>query len=188
MDKIDIRELEKNIKNVIVFEYVPIRNQLAMINNIVNELVVENIHGIFEYNKVDRTIMETVSIVSLFTNIDITDNDLDNYDYIMKNGLFEYFELDRNESISNFKILLHQAINDKMKENGYEYILAKKSDDIVRVFDKTMDHVNGMLDKGDPNIIAKYLSKVANTFVSKMPDFSKIDIFSKELIKDEKSN
>ena len=41
-----------------------------------------------------------------------------------------------------------------------------------------MEHVNQMIDKGDPNKIAKYLSKGIEIVAKKLPDLSSVDIKS----------
>lgn len=177
MEKIKIEELNGNLDKVKILEYVPIRDQLSMIKNIVSSLVVEDEYGVLKYDSVNYEISKKVSIVDLFTNVQITDDDLDNYDYIIQSGLWD--KLIGSENIGEYVFYLDLAVDDKLKENSYENILAKKSSEIVNIIDNTMKHVNMMIDRGDPNYIAKHLSKVADTFIKKMPDFSKLDAVNK---------
>lgn len=177
MEKIKIEELDSNLDKVKVLKHVPIRDQLSMIKNIVSSLVIEDEYGVLKCDSVNFEISKKVSIIDLFTNVQILDDDLDNYDYIMKSGLWD--KLIGSENIGEYVFYLDLALDDKLKENSYENILAKKSSDVVNIIDNTMKHVNMMIDKGDPNYIAKYLSKVADAFIKKMPDFSKIDMVNK---------
>lgn len=177
MEKIKIEELNGNLDKVKILEYVPIRDQLSMIKNIVSSLVVEDEYGVLKYDSVNYEISKKVSIVDLFTNVQITDDDLDNYDYIIKSGLWD--KLVGSKNIGEYTFYLDLSLDDKLHENSYENILAKKSSDIVNIIDNTMKHVNMMIDRGDPNYIAKHLSKVADTFIKKMPDFSKLDAGNK---------
>ena len=125
MEKIKIEELDKNLDKVKILKNVPIRDQLSMIKNIVSSLVIEDEYGVLKIDSVNLEINKKVSIVDLFTNVQITGNDLDNYDYIIQSGLWD--KLIGSENIGEYVFYLDLAVDDKLKENSYENILAKKS-------------------------------------------------------------
>ena len=47
------------------------------------------------------------------------------------------------------------------------------------------DHINMILDRVDPNLLTKYLSKGVTMFAKKMPDFSKMEKFDMNKVKKE---
>lgn len=186
MEKIKIEDLRNDMSlfDGVHFEkYVPIAVKEAMIEKLVEILVKSDEHGILRVNSIEKEIMTKIAIVMLYSNIEVSDLPYDDYDTIMEYGIYEVlyeFVSKERENLMNdvedFIFMLDCRIDDKLKENSIEYMAARKADDVVAIIDNTMNHVNGMLDKGDPNTIAKHLSKGIEMIAKKLPDFSKVDI------------
>ena len=78
-----------------------------------------------------------------------------------------------------------------MRDNSVEHILAERSNDMIISINRMFRHINKMIDKGDPNKIAKYLSKGIEAIANKLPDLSALDVAEKlkeELNMDIKNN
>jgi hypothetical protein len=78
--------------------------------------------------------------------------------------------------MTRFFDMLDERINDKLAESSMNHIFAERAMDVTNFIDRTMGRVETMLDKGDPNTIAKYLSKGVEAIANKLPDFSQYDI------------
>ena len=143
-----------------------------MIEALVNVLVQQNESGLYVVNSSEREVKEKVAIVGLYTNVELLEDDYLNYDILSMCGLINYFE--DHLDVFTFSTMLNDRIEDRLTENSMEYMFARKIDNAINILDNTMHHVNGMLDKGDPNIIAKYLSKGIEDFSNMFVIFSNL--------------
>lgn len=169
----DVKTLQE-IEGLEIKQYVPIREKELMIEALVDILVRKDENGMYVINCIEKEVKAKVAMISLYTNIEITEDDYLNYDILMKNELL-YMIWDYTD-VDNFFCMLDDRIENKLNENSIERVASEKMSDIVKIVDNTMSHVNDMLDKGDPNKIAKYLSKGIEMIADKLPDFSKLDV------------
>ena len=184
MKTIKIEDLKdkKNVKEcfdagVKVENTIPVVLQKSMVETIADMLLKEDDDGVLTYDPIEYMILTAVATASLYTNIQLSDNDYDNYDILNGCGLAEYLTgYNDKSSCSSFDIMLIDVLNHKMEANDVSHIVAKSAKQMLNIFDNTIKHLNSMLDKGDPNKIAKYMSKGIEMIASKMPDFSKIDL------------
>lgn len=172
---------DKNLNEVldmVEFEkHVPIRNQVATINALVGIILEKDEYGLFTYNSVTKDIMAKVAFISLSTNIQLLDDDYDNYDILNKTGLLDYIE--DYSDFNAFYDMLDKRIRDIMRDNSVEHILAERSNDMIISINRMFRHINKMIDKGDPNKMAKYLSKGIEAIANKLPDLSALDVAEK---------
>lgn len=175
----DIYDKDLNeVLDMVEFEkHVPIRNQVATINALVGIILEKDEYGLFTYNSVTKDIMAKVAFISLATNIQLLDDDYDNYDILNKTGLLDYIE-DYSDS-NAFYDMLDKRIRDIMRDNSVEHILAERSNDMIISINRMFRHINKMIDKGDPNKMAKYLSKGIEAIANKLPDLSALDVAEK---------
>lgn len=172
---------DKNLNEVldmVEFEkHVPIRNQVATINALVGIILEKDEYGLFTYNSVTKDIMAKVAFISLATNIQLLDDDYDNYDILNKTGLLDYIK-----DYSDFNVfydMLDKRIRDIMRDNSVEHILAERSNNMIISINRMFRHIDKMIDKGDPNKMAKYLSKGIEAVANKLPDLSALDVAEK---------
>lgn len=176
MEKIKIEELVENIDKVEVGYFSDYSVQLAMINEIVKNFVTKDENGIYSYSSVVINTKVMMAVIVLFSNIELTNNDSHNYDLLMKSGVYdEYPDLVYSDYVQKFESAVDLSIKDIMERNSYSYILADKSEKFIKMLDNTFGHLNSAIDKGDPNTIAKHLSKGIEVLAKKMPDFSNVD-------------
>lgn len=172
---------DKNLNEVldmVEFEkHVPIRNQVATINALVGIILEKDEYGLFTYNSVTKDIMTKVAFISLATNIQLLDDDYDNYDILNKTGLLDYIK--DYSDFNAFYDMLDKRIRDIMRDNSVEHILAERSNDMIISINRMFRHINKMIDKGDPNKMAKYLSKGIEAIANKLPDLSALDVAEK---------
>lgn len=166
------------VLDMVEFEkHVPIRNQVATINALVGIILEKDEYGLFTYNSVTKDIMAKVAFISLATNIQLLDDDYDNYDILNKTGLLDYIE--DYSDFNAFYDMLDKRIRDIMRDNSVEHILAERSNDMIININRMFRHINKMIDKGDPNKMAKYLSKGIEAIANKLPDLSALDVAEK---------
>lgn len=171
------KDLNEVLGMIEIEKHVPIRNQVATINALVGIILEKDEYGLFTYNSVTKDIMTKVAFISLATNIQLLDDDYDNYDILNKTGLLDYI---KNYSDFNmFYDMLDKRIKDIMRDNSVEHILAERSNSMIISLNRTFRHINKMIDKGDPNKMAKYLSKGIEAIANKLPDLSTFDVAEK---------
>lgn len=176
----DVKALSE-IEGLEIRTYVSIIEKHAMINGIVDMLVEQDKNGIYTVNSIHKEIAEKCAVVSLYTNIELTDSDYDNYDMIMQNGLYAQIDAFIQDKIDGYMTdvdefcnLLNSRIQDKLEANSLNNVMAVRTQEAMQIFDRTMSHLDGMLDKGDPNMIAKYLSKGVEAIALKLPDLQQL--------------
>lgn len=175
---IKIEELKNiyDLKDLEVKQYVSIKKKEALINGMIDYIIKPNEDGVLYIDQVKKEIIFTSMVVLLYTNIELTRDDYLNYDILHKYGWYLEITAMIGQDMYAFKELFDNMISSKLEENNIEYSMKRAIDDFVNIFDKTMEHLNNMIDKGDPNTIAKYLSKGIEAIAKRMPDFSKFDI------------
>ncbi len=169
------KDIEEIVGMIEINNDISIRNKIAAINALVGTLLTKDNYGMYTYDSITKDIMTKVTYVSLVTNIDLYDDYYDNYDVLQSTGLFDYLD-DNNLSLFNFEQMLDDKIYDIMRENDVEHILAERTDEMLMYVNRTLKHVDSMLDKGDPNKIAKYLSKGVEAIANKLPDMSALEV------------
>lgn len=186
MEKIKFEDIH-GIDDIKVKEYVSVRTKLIVANKIADTIIGKLDNGQLAYDLNSLKIVTDCTFVSLYTNIDTSGDFEDIYDFITENKIIHQIQnVLGYDDLNEFKEIINNEIQNRMTRNNINNIIADKANDVVAIIDKTMSHVNGMLDKGDPNIIAKHLSGAVGIIASKLPDFSKIDVLSS--LKGEKSN
>lgn len=171
------KELSEVLDMIEVEKHIPIRNQVATINALVGIILEKDEYGLFTYNSVTKDIMTKVAFISLATNIQLLDDDYDNYDILKKTGLLDYIK--DYSDFNAFYDMLDKRIRDIMRDNSVEHILAERSNDMIISINRIFRHINKMIDKGDPNKMAKYLSKGIEAIANKLPDLSALDVAEK---------
>lgn len=171
------KELSEVLDMIEVEKHIPIRNQVATVNALVGIILEKDEYGLFTYNSVTKDIMTKVAFISLATNIQLLDDDYDNYDILNKTGLLDYIK--DYSDFNMFYDMLDKRIRDIMRDNSVEHILAERSNDMIISINRMFRHIDKMIDKGDPNKIAKYLSKGIEAIANKLPDLSTLDVAEK---------
>lgn len=179
MSTITIEELEKltvaEAKEKIEWkQHVSVKDQLAMAKLLAESLVSKNKDDIYVVDKNEQEILSYVAYVSLSTNIELGEDDYHNYDVLT--GIVNPYEFE----LLGFQDYVENYVNSLLEQNNIEYVAARAINEVVFNVSTVVDHLNDMLDKGDPNKIAKYLSKSVEMLAKKMPDFSAMD--SKQMI------
>ena len=180
MIMIKIEDL-KNITNIEAAEglelkkYVSILDKKVMADTIVEVVVKKDEYGLYTVDYFVKEVHEKVAMVGLYTNVELTEDDVLNYDIASSCGLIDYLE-ESVDDVWSFSSILSDAIEERVEQNSVNHIIARFLDNTTKLIESTMHSVNGMLDKGDPYKIAKYLSKGVEMIAAKMPDFSQLDI------------
>ena len=179
MKKINIKDLEGLSKEdvlgmVEIKKQVSIVQKIAAAESIVDELVDLDDSGLYTYDEVTKMISEAMAKVQLYTNVELTDDVYSDYDII--NGIKLDELIDDYSDSELLEYIIDLKFNQIINQNTINHVVSRSMSHMVDIIDKTMDHVNLMLDKGDPNKIAKYLSKGIEMLANKMPDFSTLDV------------
>ena len=166
----------KDVEGLVIRDTCSSIRKKAVIESVANILIYKDEHGILKCDYILKEILCAVSTAALYTNIEILDDDFENYDILNECGLVSKL-YDHDDSYYWLDIKMEEM----MQENNINYIAAKAADEFAGSFNNLVEHLGRMSDKGDPNTIAKYLSKGIEMIANKMPDFSKSDIVNSVL-------
>ncbi len=164
---------DTDLKGVEIKKHVPIEEQKAVIDSIINAVVYEDESGFKTYDSIELEIKQVVSFVLLFTNIDLEKNDYKNYNIIKECGLDKYF--DRLDEYFDFRFLFDRRLEDALRYNSPQHLMFKRTKELTDTVAEIGNHINSMLDRGNPDKIAKYMSPVLEKLINKLPDLSSID-------------
>lgn len=183
MEKVKIEDL-KNLselpKGIVVKHYIDIKTKYAYASYLVDQIVKLDDNDLMYCDVLAERIVKKIGIIEMYTNIELSDDNYKNYDILMENKFLTQIEDLIGEGCADFYYIIDELVSRRIDmNNSVNSIIAKRSDDMVAIFNRTMNHVDGMLDKGDPNKIAKYLSKGIEMVASKLPDLSKIDVLKR---------
>lgn len=162
-------------------EYMPLEEKIKYAEEIVEHSVATNQYGYIRVNHVFYEMVRLLYKIRLYTNIDLdlSDFSIETYDLMKKKRIDEIIDWNTDDlctDVFEFDDVVDNVMLDKKQENKLENIMAKASENFFGLLLDMGEHVNGMLDKGDPNKIAKYLSKGVEMMAKKMPDFSQFDV------------
>lgn len=175
IEELKVKKIDE-IEGLEIKTYVPITLKMKIAEKLSDKLIEEDSVGVCRCNPVDAMVAKKVALIALYTNIELLDNDYNNYDILSNGYLMQYFERYIGNDADDFYYVVDTTLKNRLEEmNSINHIFASKATDVVNIIDKTMDHINDMLDKGDPNKIAKYLSKGIEMIAAKIPDFSNVD-------------
>lgn len=177
MEELKGKELNEILTMINIKKYIPISAKLEIADTIIELATKESEVG---YKFIDYNLKEIATCYALaasYTNIDLSDNDIyEVFDFVQTTQLYEYIQAIEVNTLCGLEVI----VNNKVFEFEQQYsdlsqtasILSQK---VLASFEETMQHLNMMLDKGDPNKIAKYLSKGIEVLAAKMPDLSAIN-------------
>ena len=134
MTKIKIEDLKsknyKEVEGLEIYKTCPIVLQKAMIDSVINNLVKKDEYGIYSYDEFDKEVLKCVACASLYTNIELSENDYDNYDILNESDIIDILYTN-----SNFYFMFDSVVKNKMKENSIEHTIAKSTKDIVDILE-----------------------------------------------------
>lgn len=181
MEKVKIetlKGLEKLPDNVTVKQYVSIKDKYVYANGLVDMIIKYDKDDMSYEDPIASRVIKAVGMVALYTNIELLEDSYECYDILKENDLLHSIEEMIGTDCAEFYEIIFDLVWEKIdRYNSFNYIVSRKTDDMLAIFNRTMKHVDGMLDKGDPNKIAKYLSKGIEVIANKLPDLSKLDVF-----------
>ena len=167
-------ETLEDLKEVGYNPFVSIVKQKLMIDSLMDIVIQEDESGFKTYDSIIVEITKKLACISLFMDIELGENDYENYDILKECGIIDIISC--QYICIDFECLFDNRLEDVLRGNTMEHAMYRMTDRLIGIIDNTMNHVNDMLDKGDPNTIAKHLSKGIEMIAKKLPDFSQIDV------------
>jgi len=176
MEELKGKELNEILTMINIKKYIPISAKLEIADTIIELATKESEVG---YKFIDYNLKEIAlcyALVAYYTNIDLSDNIYEVFDLMQTTNLYNYIVNIEENSLLSVEVVVYNKIREfEQKNSNLSQITYMLSQKVLGVFDETMQHVNTMLDKGDPNKIAKYLSKGIEMLAVKMPDLSTLN-------------
>lgn len=165
----NIKDLDKeNVFEVAIKNNVSIVTQRELIEKLIKNITYENEYGLIEYNSINIEVCKLVSFASIFTDLELLVNDYENYDILDSSNIKHVFK----DEYRKYEALFDSRMEDKIREHSIDYLVLRQVDRLTDKAIDVMDMFNKVLEKGDPNKIAKYLSKGIEMVARKLPDFS----------------
>lgn len=169
----DIKNIEnyEEIKGLKIKTYAPIIEKIAVIDAITDSLISEDD---LNWNPIKEEVLTTLATVTLFTNIQIDGDTYEAYDIVMKSKLWN--SLNVIEDVNNFKLLVEKKLNSIIERNSINNIISQKADDALVILNKSVEHINQMIDRADLEVISKHISDSISPITNKLKDMSTTDI------------
>lgn len=179
-----------NVEDIqVMTEYMPYEEKLKYAMSIVESSATTNKYGYLSIDHHKLHMLEALYKVYLFTNIELNDLTVEAYNIVKKYDLED--QIDFTNALCdplNFSDVLNNEVETLESAHNLENVLAKMSENSFALLLDMGEHVNKMLDKGDPNKMAKYLSKGLEMLAKKLPDLSQFDVqHYLETVKESKS-
>lgn len=183
MEKITLEQVEQN-GEIEVLQVVPVETKITYAKLIAEDVCDEMDNGVGVIDEVMKELNTRLYGVVLYTNIELEDVTLDVYDKLNQYGVFNQIE-EVSQDYKDFVRIVNAACVNKEKEYSLQSIAAERMKDSFELLQDFGDHINMILDRVDPNLLTKYLSKGVTMFAKKMPDFSKMEKFDMNKVKKE---
>ena len=180
MERISIEILRENVrpKELEVKHYIPVAEKYIYAGKLVDTFLKEDEYGMLYYNSTVQEIIKTVGMVALYTNLELLEDNYASYDILKETDAIKEIEEMIGKDCIRFYNIVEDITYDRIaRNNDINHIIARKADDALAIFNRSMKSLENMMDKGDPNKIAKYLSKGIEMIAAKLPDLSKLDMF-----------
>lgn len=180
MERISIEILRENVrpKELEVKHYIPVSEKYIYAGKLVSTYVKEDEYGMLYCDSTVQNVIKTVGMVVLYTNLELLKDNYASYDILKETGAIEEIEKMIGRDCLEFYNIVEDITSERIsKHNDINHIIARKADDALAIFNRSMKSLENMMDKGDPNKIAKYLSKGIEMIAAKLPDLSKLDVF-----------
>lgn len=180
MKRISIEILRENVrpKELEVKHYIPVSEKYIYAGKLVSTYVKEDEYGMLYCDSTVQNVIKTVGMVVLYTNLELLEDNYASYDILKETGAIEEIEKMIGRDCLEFYNIVEDITSERIsRHNDINHIIARKADDALAIFNRSMKSLENMMDKGDPNKIAKYLSKGIEMIAAKLPDLSKLDVF-----------
>ena len=179
--KISIEDLKSGKVNwseiEVMKEYMPYAEKLKYAMGVVSSCIEVNQYGYLDIDYLMLNILKSLYHAYLFTNVEIKDFSIDEYDILKQSNVdTTIWGRDDVDNMDDFDNIIDSVLRGEKQKNSIENVLANASKNTIELLVDIGNHVNSLLDKGDPNKMAKYLSKGVEMLAKKAPDFSKFDV------------
>lgn len=184
MKTIKLEELKNNGAYEINVQVAPIETKIAYATTIADSVCKELDNGIGVIDEVMKVINIKLYAVMLYTNIKLDNVGLEEYDLLNQCGVFDKITKSNNDYY-DFVSIVNASCKDKEKEYSLDKIAAQRMKDGMNALLSLGSHLEGILDRTDPNKLTKYLSKSVEMIAKKMPDYSTFEKFDMNKVKKE---
>lgn len=137
-----------NVDCLEIRKYIPIEEKLDWINSVLNELIVCDGRITATYNTVTLEAMRVISIISLYTNLEV--NNLTDYDILVENNLIDVIYYSIGDDMLNY----NQYFDDRKED----YIREKNS--IDGILGRTLGEIVKLLESIDPKTLVEMLGSL----------------------------
>lgn len=155
--KVDPDAVGKYIKETLeVEEYIPFNTKRRIVDKVIKQNI-EVIDGVKKNDPISQYVSFVIAMLIAHTNLEISDNPVDDYDELSRNGLLmpviETFKTDYNEC----DVLLKMALASELEDNNMSFVVGKFLNGIVEklgsfnlnslIKEEDMAKIAGLLDK-----------------------------------------
>ena len=170
MEKIKLEQVEE-LGYQYITDIVPTLVKAEYANRIANQCY--SCEGSLAYtcNEIEKLMLSRLYMVALYTNIEITEATFEIYDELLTMNIFEEV-LEANEDAQEFLDIVDLKCAEFEKNNDMNHIVAEYFNRFLMNVDESMDHINSLLDRIDPNELNVSLGKGLEVFANKIPDLN----------------
>lgn len=155
--KIEPDAVGKYIKETLeVKEYIPFNTKRKIVDKVVKQNI-EIVDGVKKNDPISQYLSFVIAMLMSHTNLEISDNPVDDYDELSRNGLLtqiiETFKTDYNEC----DVLLKMTLASELEDNNMSFVVSRFLNGILEklgsfnlnglIKEEDMAKINGLLDK-----------------------------------------
>lgn len=170
MEKIKLEQVEE-LGYQYITDIVPTLVKAEYANRIANQCYSREGSLAYTCNEIEKLMLSRLYTVALYTNIEITEATFEIYDELLTMNIFEEV-LEANKDAQAFLDIVDLKCAEFEKNNDMNHIVAEYFNRFLMNVDESMDHINSLLDRIDPNELNASLGKGLEVFANKIPDLN----------------
>lgn len=170
MEKIKLEQIEE-LGYQYITDIVPTLVKAEYANRIANQCYSREGSLAYTCNEIEKLMLSRLYMVALYTNIEITEATFEIYDKLLTMNIFEEV-LEANEDAQAFLDIVDLKCAEFEKNNDMNHIVAEYFNRFLMNADESMNHINALLDRIDPNELNASLGKGLEVFANKIPDLN----------------
>lgn len=149
MSEIKINEIKNDFSNIEIVTYLPYVVKNTILNKIIDSVIIDTEQGLKKVNYSLLTLSKEIILVSNYTNIEISQEDvIESYDILKKSGVIEYVlkKMDKEEFLFYEKTIKQELRQIKEIDNSISGVLSNLLGKFIEKIPDS-ERINDMLPK-----------------------------------------
>lgn len=148
----DQYEQEDLLREIKVSTYLPYSKKVRLVDSLVEATVIESDYGILTYHSMERWFNFVMVAIISYTNLEFTSTEdkngktvesyYEDMDFLIQNGIWEMIHDNAGQDMEDFLAYFNQAMDDVMRENNLNSIVAKALTNVTNVLTDAIKNID----------------------------------------------